>query len=172
MVLHDSLGLQHKTILKRKLPENLKLSIATKIENNLFSKVFAPCSKNVGGCFLFLFWSCSLKLVALLADPILVRIAGNRGNKNTICSWGMPLVCATIMCNRSNVLQVPWITLVVLRFWLYCKVPAVSDMIMLADVLLIIDFFAFSWTLAIYKTKKIDVLRWANAACLHFLKRC
>jgi hypothetical protein len=30
---------QHKTILERNLPEALKLSIAKKIENNLFSKV-------------------------------------------------------------------------------------------------------------------------------------
>ena len=30
---------QHKHILARKLPENLKLAIARKIENNLFSKV-------------------------------------------------------------------------------------------------------------------------------------
>ncbi len=32
-------GWQHKTILERNLPEALKLSIAKKIENNLFSKV-------------------------------------------------------------------------------------------------------------------------------------
>jgi hypothetical protein len=32
--------LQHKKILERKLPESIKLSIAKKIENNLFSKVF------------------------------------------------------------------------------------------------------------------------------------
>ena len=31
--------LQHKKILERKLPESLKLAIAKKIENNLFSKV-------------------------------------------------------------------------------------------------------------------------------------
>ncbi len=31
--------MQHKKILGRKLPEALKLSIAKKMENNLFSKV-------------------------------------------------------------------------------------------------------------------------------------
>jgi hypothetical protein len=31
---------QQKEILKRSIPENLKLAIAKKIENNLFSKVF------------------------------------------------------------------------------------------------------------------------------------
>jgi hypothetical protein len=30
---------QHKAILQRKLPDNLKLSIAKTIENNLFAKV-------------------------------------------------------------------------------------------------------------------------------------
>jgi hypothetical protein len=31
---------QHKKILERTIPDVLKLSIARKIENNLFSKVF------------------------------------------------------------------------------------------------------------------------------------
>jgi hypothetical protein len=35
---HD-FALQQKEILERKLPENLKLSIAKQIENNLFTKV-------------------------------------------------------------------------------------------------------------------------------------
>jgi hypothetical protein len=34
---------QHKAILERKLPDNLKLAIAKTIENNLFAKVFAKC---------------------------------------------------------------------------------------------------------------------------------
>jgi hypothetical protein len=33
---------QHRTILERKLPENLKLAIARRIENNLFSKALTP----------------------------------------------------------------------------------------------------------------------------------
>jgi hypothetical protein len=33
-------SVQHKAIMERKLPESIKLSIAKKIENNLFSKVF------------------------------------------------------------------------------------------------------------------------------------
>jgi hypothetical protein len=33
---------QQKDILKRNIPENLKLAIAKKIENNLFSKVLQP----------------------------------------------------------------------------------------------------------------------------------
>jgi hypothetical protein len=36
------LSVQHQTILERTLPEALKLSIAKKIENNLFSKVKLP----------------------------------------------------------------------------------------------------------------------------------
>jgi hypothetical protein len=32
---------QHKAILERKLPDNLKLAIAKTIENNLFAKVYA-----------------------------------------------------------------------------------------------------------------------------------
>jgi hypothetical protein len=35
---------QHKAILQRKLPDNLKLSIAKTIENNLFAKVLIPIS--------------------------------------------------------------------------------------------------------------------------------
>ena len=31
--------MQHKTILQRQLPDALKLAIARRIENNLFSKV-------------------------------------------------------------------------------------------------------------------------------------
>ncbi len=39
--LMNSLLLQHKSILQRKLPESIKLSIAKEIENNLFSKVIS-----------------------------------------------------------------------------------------------------------------------------------
>jgi hypothetical protein len=38
MHLHQ-VGEQQKDILKRSIPENLKLAIAKRIENNLFSKV-------------------------------------------------------------------------------------------------------------------------------------
>ncbi len=42
--------LQHKDIMERRLPENLKLSIAMKIEKNIFSKVV---SRSLGcGCYL------------------------------------------------------------------------------------------------------------------------
>ena len=34
--------LQQKSILERKLPEKLKMAIAKKIENNLFSRVHRP----------------------------------------------------------------------------------------------------------------------------------
>jgi hypothetical protein len=33
---------QHKAILENQLPDNLKLAIAKKIENNLFLKVLRP----------------------------------------------------------------------------------------------------------------------------------
>jgi hypothetical protein len=35
----DRLVIQHKKILERTIPDGLKLSIARKIENNLFSRV-------------------------------------------------------------------------------------------------------------------------------------
>lgn len=38
--------LQNKTILQKTLPDTLKLSIAQKIENNLFSKVGQTRTKN------------------------------------------------------------------------------------------------------------------------------
>jgi hypothetical protein len=41
--------LQHQKILERKLPENLKLSIAKKIENNLFLKVYSSSPKLTQG---------------------------------------------------------------------------------------------------------------------------
>jgi hypothetical protein len=37
---------QQKEVLARNLPENLKLAIAQKIENNLFSKVFTAAVKS------------------------------------------------------------------------------------------------------------------------------
>ena len=47
-------GLQHKAILERKLPDNLKLSIAKKIENNLFSKVlFSSLPSTVTAGFVY-----------------------------------------------------------------------------------------------------------------------
>lgn len=42
----DRLVIQHKKILERTIPDGLKLSIARKIENNLFSRVkYLPQSK-------------------------------------------------------------------------------------------------------------------------------
>jgi hypothetical protein len=41
MGTHHTSREQHKAILQRKLPDNLKLAIAKTIENNLFSKVAA-----------------------------------------------------------------------------------------------------------------------------------
>jgi hypothetical protein len=39
--------MQHKSILERTLPDALKLSIAQKIENNLFSKVFLNFNRSI-----------------------------------------------------------------------------------------------------------------------------
>ena len=39
LCIWEGRGRQHKSILERKLPENLKLAIARQIENNLFAKV-------------------------------------------------------------------------------------------------------------------------------------
>ncbi len=42
---------QHRKILQRKLPEGLKLSIAKKIENSLFSKVGSQIPVYIYACF-------------------------------------------------------------------------------------------------------------------------
>jgi hypothetical protein len=59
--IHDMKLCQHKAILENQLPENLKLAIAKKIENNLFLKVtrpeitqFHPAINHSGRIFLIL----------------------------------------------------------------------------------------------------------------------
>jgi hypothetical protein len=79
---------QHKKILERTLPEALKLSIARKIENNLFSKVqllIYPVNKKLTTETLFF----------VLADFISGR--GTQRNKDVVCSRGV-----LILLNRMH----------------------------------------------------------------------
>ncbi len=76
---NDLVFTQHKKILERTIPDVLKLSIARRIENNLFSKV---CNCN------FNLFPLRNILLCLFSDFVSGGTQRNGGNKDTLHSRG------------------------------------------------------------------------------------
>ncbi len=75
--------LKHKQILERSLPDTLKLSIAKKIENNLFSKVVRINIR-------FIRMPCQIQIIRI-AGYISLWTQSNGWNQSTFCSRGLSL---------------------------------------------------------------------------------